>query len=843
MSIRAVKPHLSAPLLAGSLLQDQIATETQAVEAGVRRYHELARDSIARGEGASIKPAERLCLYWFQPVKDLLYDEIWDCVSNVPGLNRSIIGPLIRQLSAEDLAVIVMHEALGACMAAEDENGVPLSKLAYSVGRAAIAHIHLAKGKEGHRDSLKALEFSTRSLTVGKVNWWANRTLEDPATDRRATTMLGSTMLVCLMDGASCKGYDPEDFEPAFEQVTLMQQRRAALYFRMTDRTWEIIDEGHTIRERLRPRYLPMIVEPFPWQEKTSDRPRTEGGYVKIRTPLVSKPTQSQKAAYEAADLTDTFDCLNAVCATPLAIHGRIMAEQKHVWETGGGELGIPRRDNEPKPPRPEGFDDFTPEQKKPWKKLAVETHRRNIANRGARVGYLSALSVADEFAPQEAIYYPHQLDFRGRAYPIPAHLNHQGDDARVSLLRFSNSVEPDMRWLLIHAANCYGKNKLSLDDRYQWGRDHLKDIVQCAMDPRGEDWWHHADESRPGAKDGKPWQFLAACMAVENPECGSRQPVSIDGTCNGLQHYTALTGDPETAAMVNMLPSRASDPPASAYHRIVDEVTSSVKKDIQDDGGRTMTFDTEAGAKVLTIREVATLTLPYVAKNTCKQPFMTRFYNVTPTGARKQIQGVLKEMGVPKEHRYPIARYMADAILKGVSTVCAGADAAMEWLRTCAGLIVGKKRPVTWKTPLGFPVVQPYRLMSKIRVDTLLGNLTLRVDDDKMPVSVRRQVDGCPPNVIHCFDAAHMFRTARACHRERIDFLGTHDRYFSHAAHMDRLREIAPAEFVRLHGVGLLDNLWGQWSTLHPDIDFPEPPPLGTYDLDDVLHSAYFFS
>lgn len=46
-------------------------------------------------------------------------------------------------------------------------------------------------------------------------------------------------------------------------------------------------------------------------------------------------------------------------------------------------------------------------------------------------------LQVAQELLNHE-FYFPHNLDFRGRAYPIPPHLSHLGSDLSRSLLCFS---------------------------------------------------------------------------------------------------------------------------------------------------------------------------------------------------------------------------------------------------------------------------------------------------------------------------------------------------------------------------------------------------------------------
>ncbi len=842
MSIKAVKHHLSAPLLAGSLYQEQLATETQAVEAGVRRYRQLADESIRRGEGASLKPAERLCQYWFNTITDFFRKEIDESIAGEAGLNRSITTPLLRQLDPEVLAVITMHEGLSACMRADTEDGIPVAAIAYTLGSAVFAQLHLLTGKKDAKESLRELEFRTRALSVSKVNWWAKRNLSNPETSRKTAVMLGTVMLAQLTDGALIH----TDEEPihAFEQIMVRKKHKTVNHFRMTREAWDVLDNGHAIRETLRPRYLPMVVEPFPWQEKAKDKPRTEGGYVRIRTPLVSKPTPAQKDALEAADLTETFECLNTLGTVPMSINKFVLGIQQEIWRTGGGELGIPRHDDEPKPPKPSDFDSLTAEQKKPWKRLAVEAHRRNVAARGVRVGYLKAMSVAEQFAKAEAIYFPHQLDYRGRAYPIPAHLNHQSNDVRASLLQFGKPAQAEsLRWLMIHAANTYGMDKVSYRERYEWAGDHIKQIHECGSKPLDTDFWHHADESRPGAKDGKPWQFLAACRAIVSPEAGARLPVGIDGTANGLQHYTAITRDASVAPMVNMTPSTEDDTPNGAYLRIVDAVKIIASKDLEADDGRVITFERKGVQTSMLVRDVARAAMLYISKATVKQPFMTKFYNVTPTGARKQVQGVLKEAGVGEEWRYPIARYMADAILNGVKNVCAGADGAMDWMCVCARMIAEKGRPVSWKTRLGFPVVQPYRLLSLVRVNTLLGNLTLRINDDALPVSLRRQVDGTPPNFIHSVDQTHMHMTARECRREGVDFLATHDRYFAHAAHMPRLIHHTRSQFVKLHEPDLLVDLWKQWQGQHIDIDFPPPLDRGTFDINDVLQSTYFFS
>jgi DNA-directed RNA polymerase, mitochondrial len=84
-------------------------------------------------------------------------------------------------------------------------------------------------------------------------------------------------------------------------------------------------------------------------------------------------------------------------------------------------------------------------------------------------------------------MYLPHNLDFRGRAYPIPPHLNHLGDDLSRGLLKFGEKKalgERGLRWLKIHLANLFGYDKANFDDRVAFVMDHMDDIYDSAEKP-----------------------------------------------------------------------------------------------------------------------------------------------------------------------------------------------------------------------------------------------------------------------------------------------------------------------------------------------------------------------
>jgi len=86
-----------------------------------------------------------------------------------------------------------------------------------------------------------------------------------------------------------------------------------------------------------------------------------------------------------------------------------------------------------------------------------------------------------------DAFYLPHNLDFRGRAYPLPPHLNHIGDDLSRGLLLFGEAKplgERGLRWLKIHLSNLYGYDKATFDERVEFVHKHLDDVFDSAENP-----------------------------------------------------------------------------------------------------------------------------------------------------------------------------------------------------------------------------------------------------------------------------------------------------------------------------------------------------------------------
>lgn len=131
------------------------------------------------------------------------------------------------------------------------------------------------------------------------------------------------------------------------------------------------------------------------------------------------------------------------------------------------------------------------------YREMCKRVQKRNNEMHSIRCDLQIKLGIAEKFL-NDVIYFPHQLDFRGRAYPIPPNLSHLGSDLSRGLLRFSKAKplgEKGLMWLKVHLANLHGYNKVSLEDRALWVDDHMQQVRDSARDPKGgERWWATAE-------------------------------------------------------------------------------------------------------------------------------------------------------------------------------------------------------------------------------------------------------------------------------------------------------------------------------------------------------------
>jgi DNA-directed RNA polymerase len=552
----------------------------------------------------------------------------------------------------------------------------------------------------------------------------------------------------------------------------------------------------------VQPQLLPMLVKPRPWTSYNS------GGYLYSQGFLIRSRDSPEQMAYLKASsdsLDQVYKGLNVLGETAWTVNERVFNVMSLFWNKGEEFLDIPpvveHLDLPEQPPR-----NSDPSVIFAWKKQ-VEKLTNNFNNyRSIRCDANYKLEIARAYLG-EKMYFPHNLDFRGRAYPLSPNLNHLGNDLSRGLLIFwkGKKLGPQgLDWLKVHLSNLFGIDKAPLSGRIQYANDNLDKVFKTAEDPIAyQEWWTSAD---------KPWQALATIFelaeALKHPnpeEFISHQPVHQDGTCNGLQHYAALGGDIEGARQVNLVPS---EKPQDVYSYVANLVIKRLNKAAGEGD------------------EVAEILKDKIKRKVVKQTVMTNVYGVTYIGATAQIDKQLADI-FPNEDTYKYSVFLTKHVFACIRELFEGAHLIQDWLAVCAKLIASSVRidldskqlmkssdappnmaSVIWTTPLNLPIVQPYRAMKKKQISTNLQTIYISDPFAMSPVDPRKQMAAFPPNYIHSLDATHMLMSSIACYDKGIQFASVHDSYWTHAGDVDIMNAALRDAFIKLHEVDLIETL-----------------------------------
>ena len=461
------------------------------------------------------------------------------------------------------------------------------------------------------------------------------------------------------------------------------------------------------------------------------------------------------------------------------------------------------------------------------WKAAATVVYSENQKLKSKRLAIGKTLYIADKFKDEKQIGFPTQLDFRSRLYYVPSYLNPQGTDLAKSLLKFAEKKpigEEGFKWLCIHLANTYGYDKVSLAEREQWALDNKEDILKSADESFQCSFWEKAD---------KPWQFLAACYEfakVDEHGLGYESDIilNIDGSCNGLQHFSSLFRDEKGGYATNLTDT---DNPQDIYQIVCDNVIEKLKK--SDNPIAKEWLDIGIDRKS-TKRSV--MVLPYGGTRWSCVDFIDEYVQERENKGEKLVF----------KNRQKACLFLAHTVWDSIGSVVVKATEAMDWLKSAAKLVAKKDKPVHWLTPLGFPVRQAYYSQKDLVVRTrMLGRVRIKSATDK--ICKRSQSSAVSPNFIHSLDATCMFLTVAIAHDAGINsFSMVHDSYGTHACDITKLNKATREAFIELYSnTDPIDDLREQLCSLLTEKEInklPDLPEKGDLDLYEVRKSKYFF-
>ena len=406
-----------------------------------------------------------------------------------------------------------------------------------------------------------------------------------------------------------------------------------------------ILEDKYSSLNGFTSRYRPMVIPPKDWSHTR------KGGYEVLQCDFMrTHGCNVQKDALGLGDLSTIMEGLNALGRVPWKINKKILEAAERCWDEGVVLGDIPSQKDFEVPPVPIRPDERVDvESYKKYREDALK-HRRmiqkNMDLNSLRCSAMLKLNQARQFEPFEKIYFPYNVDFRGRAYPVPPHLSNVGSDLSRGLLYFSESKPLGPRglyWLKVHLANLAGADKMSFDQRAAFTDENLENVRACVEDPFGDNrWWMTLDD---------PFQGMATCNEIiaaidsgdpESYKCAL--PVHMDGSCNGLQHYAALGRDRVGGKAVNLC---NFDEPQDVYigvmHEVIRRVAEEADRMLEIDSNDAME-GSKAEKNAIRDNRAAKLVNGLIDRGVVKRTVMTSVYGVTFIGAKKQIQEKIEE-------------------------------------------------------------------------------------------------------------------------------------------------------------------------------------------------------
>ena len=602
-----------------------------------------------------------------------------------------------------------------------------------------------------------------------------------------------------------------------FMKTTRRQGRKTILEVSPTPEFLSVKDDIMAQAELFSPLAWPMLIEPNDW---TPDG--NHGGY--ILNEVMRGYDMVRRGNPYRIQGEQPVDFLNRIQKVAYTLNPFIVGVAKTLQERQiqvGKFIPIVEL---PLPPKPPDIADNA-EARHDYRRRATEVCNINRQAFKKSCRTRMTMNAVERFKDVKKYFLPWSLDYRGRAYPIPAFLTPQDTDFGKSLLKFHNHafMTPEAEhWLAFQCATTYGLDKSTMPERMTWTLENRNLIERIAKDPIGNlsEW--------EGAED--PWTFLAACdeyyhCVIECDRNYTNSCVAVDATCSGLQILAGLARDASTAKLVNVLPS---DRPQDAYKVIAEEAKPHVPVHLQ----------------------------PYMDRKTTKRTVMTVPYNAKPFSNRSYIKEALlsKKLEYVKEDtdKHAVESDLRDkavtftsedltatvkAVRDAMNVIVPGPMKVMKWIESeVAAAIDRGATELSWKTPSGFVVTQ--KLMKKdvkfVELQ-LLGRCQIKVADGNTDeVDKNHHKNATAPNLIHSLDASLLHLSAT---RFNAPISLIHDSVLCRATDMSMLSQIVRETYMYLFAEHDYLRDWAQQIGAES-----EPPIIDTLEPESVIESTYFF-
>lgn len=877
----AIEPfNLLADHYGQDLAVKQLQLEHEAYTEGERRFIKNLERQTERGELADNQVAKPLMQTlvpkiaqavkeWHEGPDGKLSTSRPSVAFTMLSTEEKAVKDRSLRISCESAAVIILKVILSKLVKPE---GIPITPMASAIGRTLEDEIRFGRIRDKEKEHFKkaiadnlnkraGVSYKKAYMQAVETSMLEQGQLEDAWGTWSPTEavhvgikmleiVIQSTQLVELKRyGAGNAAADVEMVHLSDFWVKKMAQRGFSL-------------------AGIAPVYQPCVVPPKPWTGVVG------GGYwAKGRRPLplIRLGSKSAVARYEDVYMPEVYDAVNIIQNTPWKVNKKVLDVVNMVEKLNNTPIDdIPQME----PLKPEDYAGETEDDLKAWKKAAAGIYRREKARQSRRLSLSFIVNQANKFSQFKAIWFPYNMDWRGRVYAVPM-FNPQGNDMQKGLLTLAvgKPIGADgFKWLKVHGANCAGIDKVTFEERIKWVEDNHDNIMAAAKAPMDSiEWWGKLDS---------PFCFLAFCFEYAGVmhhglSYSCSLPIAFDGSCSGIQHFSAMLRDHIGGHAVNLTPSgKVQD----IYRIVSDRIEEELKILLVNGTDNEMVTHEDKKTGEITerlklgTRELARQWLTYgMSRKVTKRSVMTLAYGSKEYGFADQVYedivmpAIDSGSGAMFTEPSQASRFMAKMIWEAVSVTVVAAVDAMKWLQGAAKLLAAEVKdkktgeilkpclPVHWVTPDGFPVWQEYRKKDTTRLNLMfLGSFNLQPTVNKgtkKELDKHKQESGISPNFVHSQDGSHLRKTVVHTHRKYgvMSFAVIHDSFGTIPADAEYLfRGVRETMVETYRDNDVLLDFYEQFEyQLHESQrdKLPELPKKGKLNIEDILSSDFAFA
>lgn len=796
-------------------MQTQLELEEEMYAYGRVRMADSIAANEEKGRAEANPYAQKLYRTFLFPLRDVLVSELSE---KKPG-RRQAHAALLDGMDYDAVAYLAVRSALSSAM-----QDISVRAVAIQVGKA-VYHEYLLCQFEDKNPKLFHYLLNDIDRRMSSDERYKMNVMRNQATKAGVEFKEWGNAHVQQV------GYYLIDKMVQVGMFDVTNNREGALNhveLNLTPAAESIVAQISEFVTEMAPYWTPCVEQPKDWTSIDEGGYHTEG--MRRLDPYLVHTHGTARRFFEMADMSKELQCVNALQRTAWRVNRDLLDIATNVSYNFDMEEILMQADV-PKPQRPtwltdqkiEDMDETQLKSFRAWKRETASWHTDSKLRKLKGYRFSNVMKEARKFAEYPEIFFVYFMDFRGRKYVKSNGISPQGSDLQKAMLEFGTGkpllTKGAKDWFMITGANRFGVDKVSYEDRIKWVVDNEHLILDWAQNPVDSPDWMNAD---------KPFQFLAWCLEyskwrIFGDKFLSRISVGMDGSCNGLQNFSAMLRDPIGGRAVNLLPSLL---PNDIYQMVADRAMQLLQDSEDDSSFRTMWI-----AHVLTrgLVKRSVMTLPYGSKRTSCKDFIIQDYLKA---------GKFKELD-PKDYE-KAAAYLSYKVWEAIGDVVVKAREAMDWLQQSARAIIkAGDENIRWITPTGFPVVQVYFGTVEHRINTkLAGNMKIKVVTESDEANLNRHKNGIAPNFVHSLDASHLTGTTLRCVDEGMTaFHMVHDDYGTHAAD-------APAMYTAIRQVFV--DMYQQHDMLQELRDayviLSAPPEQGTLDMTQVLDSPYFF-